>query len=115
MKTKGTADCGLFTVTFEALPEEGWFEIFATEKETGRISDITTLNYILGQIIYSVLNPDDDESFEDVEDSPVEVKDMEKLNELVRLTTHCFNDVVWLHKLQSALIEDFGCLSDHGF
>jgi len=80
---------------------DGYFEIVATDKTTGRYSSVTNLNQIIGDIIHPVL-----EDIE-VEESYLEVEDKKLFKKLIVHAIKLLEDDDWLNDdLESALNED---------
>ena len=61
-------------------PADGYFEMVATHKGSKRQSSVTNLNYVINEVLGRVL---DAKEIDDMTDSWLHVKDMEKFKKLV--------------------------------
>jgi hypothetical protein len=83
---------------------EGRFELTARHIESGRTSDITTNNCVIGWFIHPVCED------AEVEDSPFVVNDREKFRALVKHAIETLADNAWVKKyLEPAMDEDRDC------
>jgi len=98
----------LFEIVVESDESSGFFEITATEIETGQRSFVTNLNFIISSILMPILSPNED--VDDITDgeSHVYVPCVELHRKLVAHAVESFEDSEWfLHHLEPALSEDF--------
>jgi len=90
-----------YQIDFKWDSEDGYFEIVATDKTTGRYSSVTTVNQIIGDIIHPVLG------YIDVEESYLEVENKKLFKKLIVHAIETLEDDNWLNTvLEPALNDD---------
>jgi len=102
MTLKQTFPGNCYDITVEADATDGYFEISAAHRKSGRESAVTNVNAVISEILAPVLEIED----EDIETS-IFVADSIKHKRLVEWTEQCLKDMHWVaNHLEKSFDED---------
>ena len=91
-----------YDITIESDTTDGYFEISAVNRNSGRKSVVTNMNAVISEILDPVLEIED----EDIETS-IFISDYKKHEQLVEWAKHCLRDKHWINNyLETSFDED---------